>query len=103
MMFLICSADFISMYLAIEMQSLCFYVMAALKRNSEFSSEAGLKYFLLGAFSSGLLLLGCSLIYGFTGCTEFGQLGKIFSCGGSGGVLTGCESRTNFHYRWFPF
>jgi proton-translocating NADH-quinone oxidoreductase chain N len=88
MMFLICSADFISMYLAIEMLSLCFYVMAALKRNSEFSSEAGLKYFLLGAFSSGLLLLGCSLIYGFTGCTEFGQLGKIFSCGGSGGVYT---------------
>ena len=81
MMFLISSADFISMYLAIEMQSLCFYVMAALKRNSEFSSEAGLKYFLLGAFSSGLLLFGCSLIYGFTGCTEFGQLGKIFECG----------------------
>ena len=81
MLFLISSADFISMYLAIEMQSLCFYVMAALKRNSEFSTEAGLKYFLLGAFSSGLLLFGCSLIYGFTGCTEFAQLGKIFQCG----------------------
>ncbi len=81
MLFLISSADFISMYLAIEMQSLCFYVMAALKRNSEFSTEAGLKYFLLGAFSSGLLLFGCSLIYGFTGCTEFAQLGKIFECG----------------------
>lgn len=83
MLFLISSADFISMYLAIEMQSLCFYVMAALKRNSEFSTEAGLKYFLLGAFSSGLLLFGCSLIYGFTGCTEFAQLGKIFECGTS--------------------
>ena len=81
MLFLISSADFISMYLAIEMQSLCFYVMAALKRNSEFSTEAGLKYFLLGAFSSGLLLFGCSLIYGFTGCTDFAQLGKIFECG----------------------
>ena len=81
MLFLISSADFISMYLAIEMQSLCFYIMAALKRNSEFSTEAGLKYFLLGAFSSGLLLFGCSLIYGFTGCTEFAQLGKIFECG----------------------
>ena len=81
MLFLISSADFISMYLAIEMQSLCFYVMAALKRNSEFSSEAGLKYFLLGAFSSGLLLFGCSLIYGFTGSTEFAQLVEIFECG----------------------
>ena len=81
MLFLISSADFISMYLAIEMQSLCFYVMAALKRNSEFSTEAGLKYFLLGAFSSGLLLFGCSLIYGFTGCTEFAQLVEIFECG----------------------
>ena len=81
MLLLISAADFISMYLAIEMQSLCFYVLAALKRNSEFSTEAGLKYFLLGAFSSGLLLFGCSLIYGFTGCTEFAQLGKIFECG----------------------
>lgn len=80
MLFLIAVSDFISMYLAIEMQSLCFYVMAALKRNSAFSSEAGLKYFLLGAFSSGLLIFGSSLIYGFTGCTEFGQLGKIFQC-----------------------
>lgn len=86
MLFLISSADFISMYLAIEMQSLCFYVMAALKRNSEFSTEAGLKYFLLGAFSSGLLLFGCSLVYGFTGCTEFAQLGKIFECGIDNGV-----------------
>ena len=93
MLLLISAADFISMYLAIEMQSLCFYVMAALKRNSEFSTEAGLKYFLLGAFSSGLLLFGCSLIYGFTGCTEFAELGKIFECGlgvanSSAGILS---------------
>ena len=50
MLLLISSYDFISMYLAIEMQSLCFYVLAASKRHSEFSTEAGLKYFLLGAF-----------------------------------------------------
>lgn len=81
MLFLIASADFISMYLAIELQSLCFYVLAALKRNSEFSTEAGLKYFLLGAFSSGILLFGCSLIYGFTGLTNFSELAKIFNCG----------------------
>lgn len=80
MLFLISSADLITMYLAIELQSLCFYVIAALKRNSEFSTEAGLKYFLLGAFSSGILLFGCSLIYGFTGVTNFGELGKILTC-----------------------
>jgi proton-translocating NADH-quinone oxidoreductase chain N len=87
MMFLVSSADFISMYLAIELQSLCFYVLAAIKRNSEFSTEAGLKYFLLGAFSSGLLLFGCSLIYGFTGVTNFSELARIFT-GGTGEILT---------------
>lgn len=81
MLFMIQSADLISIYLAIELQSLCFYVMAALKTESPFSSEAGIKYFLLGAFSSGILLFGCSLVYGFTGCTEFANLSKILSCG----------------------
>lgn len=81
MFFLASSADFISLYLAVELQSLCFYVLAASKRNSAFSTEAGLKYFLLGAFSSGLLLFGCSLIYGFTGVTNFTELAKIFTCG----------------------
>lgn len=81
MLFLISSADFISAYLAIELQSLCFYVMAACKRSSEFSTEAGLKYFLLGAFSSGILLFGISLIYGFTGITNFSELAKVFACG----------------------
>ncbi len=91
MLFLVSAADFICMYLAIELQSLCFYVMAGLKRNSEFSTEAGLKYFLLGAFSSGILLFGCSLIYGFTGTTNFLELGKIFTCGGEE-VLAGISS-----------
>lgn len=76
-MFLISSADLISLYLAIELQSLCFYVLAAGKRNSEFSTEAGLKYFLLGAFSSGLLLFGSSLIYGFTGMTNFLEIANL--------------------------
>ena len=91
MLFLVSAADFICMYLAIELQSLCFYVMAGLKRNSEFSTEAGLKYFLLGAFSSGILLFGCSLIYGFTGTTNFLELGKIFTCG-SEEILGGISS-----------
>ena len=96
MLFLISAADFISMYLAIELQSLCFYVMAGVKRDSEFSTEAGLKYFLLGAFSSGILLFGLALLYGFTGTTHFSELSKIFICGSESlqfGVssLRGCE------------
>lgn len=58
MLFMISAYDLIVMYLAIELQSLCFYVIAASKRDSEFSTEAGLKYFILGAFSSGILLFG---------------------------------------------
>jgi len=79
MIILISSYDLIILYLAIEFQSFCLYIMAALKRTSEFSTEAGLKYFILGAFSSGLILFGCSLIYGFTGTTNFQQLFQIFS------------------------
>jgi proton-translocating NADH-quinone oxidoreductase chain N len=76
---MISAYDLIAMYSAIELQSLCFYVIAASKRNSEFSTEAGLKYFILGAFSSGILLFGCSMIYGFTGVTNFEELAKIFT------------------------
>nr|YP_006280965.1 NADH dehydrogenase subunit 2 [Helicosporidium sp. ex Simulium jonesi]ACT36191.1 NADH dehydrogenase subunit 2 [Helicosporidium sp. ex Simulium jonesi] len=79
MLFCISSSDFISMYLAVELQSLCFYVLAAFKRNSEFSTESGLKYFILGAFSSGFLLFGCSLIYAFTGTLNFAECAKLFA------------------------
>jgi proton-translocating NADH-quinone oxidoreductase chain N len=91
MLFMISSYDFISMYLTVELQSLCFYVLAASKRNSEFSTEAGLKYFILGAFSSGILLFGCSMIYGFTGITNFGELAKVLtgSDEGSSGIIIG--------------
>jgi len=78
MLLMLSSYDFISMYLTIELQSLSFYVLAASKRDSEFSTEAGLKYFILGAFSSGILLFGCSMVYGFTGITNFEELAKIF-------------------------
>lgn len=96
MLFLLSAQDFISMYLSIELQSLAFYIMAALKRDSEFSTEAGLKYFILGAFSSGLLVFGCSLIYGFTGTVEFAELAKLFSCGWEQPLIStpswrGCE------------
>ena len=79
MCLLVSSYDLISMYLAIEMQSLCFYVLAASQRQSEFSTEAGLKYFLLGAFSSGVFLLGCSFLYGITGLTNFESLAIFFA------------------------
>jgi len=77
MMLLISSYNLISMYLAIELQSLCLYVLAAFKKRSAFSTEAGLKYFILGALSSGMLLFGSSLIYGFTGSTSFEDISKI--------------------------
>nr|UQV94668.1 NADH dehydrogenase subunit 2 [Haplopteris ensiformis]UQV94694.1 NADH dehydrogenase subunit 2 [Haplopteris ensiformis]UQV94704.1 NADH dehydrogenase subunit 2 [Haplopteris ensiformis]UQV94723.1 NADH dehydrogenase subunit 2 [Haplopteris ensiformis] len=79
MLFMVLACDLIAMYLAIELQSLCFYVIAALKRDSEFSTEAGLKYFILGAFSSGILLFIRSMIYGSTGITNFEELAKIFT------------------------
>jgi NADH-quinone oxidoreductase subunit N len=71
MFFLISSNDFLSLYLSVEFQSLALYVLAAFKQNSLFSIEAGLKYFILGTFSSGLLLFGASLLYGFTGTLNF--------------------------------
>nr|YP_010621076.1 NADH dehydrogenase subunit 2 [Paeonia lactiflora]YP_010977935.1 NADH dehydrogenase subunit 2 [Paeonia suffruticosa]WAX39692.1 NADH dehydrogenase subunit 2 [Paeonia lactiflora]WOA00827.1 NADH dehydrogenase subunit 2 [Paeonia suffruticosa] len=79
MLFMIPAHDSIAMYLAIEPQSLCFYVIAASKRKSEFSTEAGSKYLILGAFPSGILLFGCSMIYGSTGATHFDQLAKILT------------------------
>jgi len=79
MLLLVSSYDLISMYLAIEMQSLCFYVLAGSQRDSEFSTEAGLKYFLLGAFSSGVFLLGCSFLYGITGLTNFESYALFFA------------------------
>lgn len=74
---LVSSFDLITFYLSIEMQSLCFYILAAIKRQSRSSSEAGLKYFILGACSSSLLLFGMSLIYGFLGSTNFDDISNI--------------------------
>lgn len=71
--------DLISVYLTIELQSLCFYVLSSFKRNSSFSTEAGLKYFISGAFISGFFLLGCSLIYGSIGTLNFNIINQILS------------------------
>src|SRR5690606_3126760 len=70
-MMMVSAGDLIALYLGLELQSLALYVMASIRRDSVKSSEAGLKYFVLGALSSGMLLYGASLIYGFTGSTNF--------------------------------
>lgn len=69
--FLISSSDLVSMYLSIELQSFAVYILASIYRNSESATSAGLKYFLLGALSSALILLGSSIIYAYTGLTSF--------------------------------
>lgn len=74
MLLLISSNNFLTFYMALELQSLSLYVLAAMKRNSLFSAEAGVKYFTLGALSSGMILFGISLLYGFTGTIDFGAL-----------------------------
>ena len=71
MMVMISSNDLIVFYMGLELQSLALYVLATFNRNNLKSSEAGLKYFVLSALSSGLLLYGCSLVYGFSGSTNF--------------------------------
>jgi NADH-quinone oxidoreductase subunit N len=71
MMMMISANDLIALYVGLELQSLTLYVVAAFERDSARSAEAGLKYFVLGALSSGMLLYGASLVYGFTGSTNF--------------------------------
>ena len=82
MMMMVSANDFIALYMGLELQSLALYVIAAFKRDSQRSTEAGLKYFVLGALASGMLLYGASLIYGFTGTTSFDALAKLL--GGHG-------------------
>jgi NADH-quinone oxidoreductase subunit N len=74
MLMMISANDLIALYVGLELQSLALYVLAAFQRNSARSSEAGLKYFVLGALSSGMLLYGASLVYGFTGSTDFADI-----------------------------
>jgi NADH-quinone oxidoreductase subunit N len=81
---LISAGDLIALYLGLELMSLALYVVAASSRDSIRSTEAGLKYFVLGALSSGMLLYGCSLIYGFTGNVSFVGIAKASGHGGIG-------------------
>jgi len=91
MMVMISASDLITLYVGLELQNLALYVVAGFNRDSVRSSEAGLKYFVLGALSSGMLLYGISLIYGFTSTTAFADLGKLMAAGAasSTGIIVG--------------
>jgi NADH-quinone oxidoreductase subunit N len=80
---MISANDLIALYLGLELQSLALYVVAAIRRDDVRSSEAGLKYFVLGALSSGMLLYGASLIYGFTGSTSFAAIAAASKSAGA--------------------
>src|SRR5438128_5357265 len=86
---LISSADLISMYLSIELQSFSLYILATLYRNSEKATSAGLKYFLLGGLSSCIILLGAGLIYAFTGLTNFESIYSLSSVSDTNNILQG--------------
>ena len=91
MMLMISANNLMSLYVGLELQSLPLYVLAAIQRDATRSTEAGLKYFVLGALSSGLLLYGSSLLYGYTGTTGFDQMARVLSDAGavSPGVVFG--------------
>jgi NADH-ubiquinone oxidoreductase chain 2 len=80
--FLLSTADLVSMYLAIELQSFGVYILAAVYRDSESATAAGLKYFLLGALSSSLILLGSALVYSYTGLTNLDSIYELISVAG---------------------
>ncbi len=91
MMVMVSAANLITLYLGLELHSICLYVVTAFDRNSLRSSEAGLKYFVLGALASGLMLYGISLVYGFAGSTAFSSLAGALGApeGASVGLVVG--------------
>ncbi len=86
MMVMVSARDLIVLYVGLELQSLALYVVAAFRRDSERSTEAGLKYFVLGSLSSGLLLYGASLTYGYSGTTSFEGIAAIVAGSGELGI-----------------
>jgi len=111
MMMMVSANDLMSLYIGIELQSLALYVLAAFNRDSYKSTEAGLKYFVLGALSSGMLLYGASLVYGFSGATNFDGIAYALNDGAGLGLIVGLMfmlaglcfkvSATPFHM-WTP-
>jgi NADH-quinone oxidoreductase subunit N len=89
MMVMVSSGNLMTLYMGLELQSLALYVVTSIQRDSVKSTEAGLKYFVLGALSSGLLLYGASLVYGFAGTTDFAGIQSTLVNGAPIGVLIG--------------
>lgn len=86
MMVLISANDLLTVYMGLELSSLALYILASMNRDDGRSSEAGLKYFVLGALASGMFLLGASLVYGFAGSTNFSALSQLFINGADTGT-----------------
>jgi NADH-quinone oxidoreductase subunit N len=86
---MVSAADLLSLYVGLELQSLAAYVLASFMRQDTRSAEAGLKYFVLGALASGILLYGISLVYGFSGTTLFSGIAEAYAAGNSTGLLFG--------------
>src|ERR1700747_2695912 len=103
MMMVISAADLIALYLGLELMSLALYVVAAMNRDSGRSTEAGLKYFVLGALSSGMLLYGASLIYGFTGTVSFAGIANAASQRSGGTASLGLVFGLVFLFAGFCF
>jgi NADH-quinone oxidoreductase subunit N len=89
MMVMVSAGDLMALYMGLELQSLSLYVVAAMRRDSVKSTEAGLKYFVLGALSSGMLLYGASLVYGYAGTTLFSGIITTLADGVPLGLLFG--------------
>ena len=87
MFFMVSSNDLILFYLGLELQSLSLYILAAIDRDNKRSTESGIKYFVLSALSSGLLLYGCSLLYGFSGSTNFNIIADELNSENTGAVF----------------
>src|SRR3954463_11631947 len=103
MLMLISAADLIALYLGLELMSLALYVVAAIDRDNVRSTEAGLKYFVLGALSSGMLLYGASLIYGFTGTVSFAGIAQATNLATGSGAGIGLIFGLVFLFAGFCF
>ncbi len=86
LMVMVSANDLLTLYLGLELSSLALYVLAAYDRDNAVSSEAGVKYFTLGALSSGMLLFGASLVYGYTGTTHFSTINEMFGVAGENAI-----------------
>ena len=103
MFFMVSSNDLILFYLGLELQSLSLYILASIDRDNLRSTESGIKYFVLSALSSGLLLYGCSLLYGFTGSTNFELIANQLNKENTGAVFAMVFILVGLHLKFLQF